>query len=1070
MDGKYHVGFPWKISPYLLPKNQIFAKARLNLLAKRIRKDPLFRTKFTETMADYIDQGFLERVPENELYGSPIDHYIPLHGVSHPRKEKLRIVFDAAARYPNASGDPVCINDYLYDGPNDMNTMVGVLLRFRREYIPLVADIEKMYLMVKVCPDRERNALRVLWYENGDIDSEPITLRATVHVFGVKSSGFVARRALKQTGIDNKDSFDAKVVEVLEDSFYVDDCLASFADETTAIDMAQNLVDLCSKGGFKLRKFDSSSKRVLDSLKDDQKGSNNVSSGGTTHLLGMKWDRDNDSFKFSVQDEMFEKPTRRNILSYLARIYDPLGIISPILLDVKNILQHCCKEKMGWDDEINSELSEEIRQWASKLGEVEKISVSRCIKPSNFGSIKSTQLHTLCDAAEKGYCAVSYIRLTNENDEVHVAFLMGKCRVAPVKRQTLPRLELAAAALGAKLCNMISTELKLNIDESYFWCDSKIVLAYISNETKRFQTYVANRVAVIRDLTDINCWRYVPGPVNVSDIGTRGCEPTDHERIQLWLNGPDFLWKSAEDWPVQSPMQLNENQQDEIVETEVCNVVMSDQTSDKEYDFMSELTSRYSEWYRMKRGVAWLIRFTRYCENKYLRNRSVDLKGGKLSIEELNQAENMIVKHVQKKQAIVVEGKPSDKLAKLSPFMSGGICRVGGRLENANMTYEQKHPVVLPKGEHVVKVIIRYHHVSNGHINATQTLAELRKKWWVISGMQSVKSVIRKCRRCSEENARPVSQYMAPLPTSRVNKSRTFQYCGIDYFGPFDVKIGWSVSKRYVVIFSCCVTRAVHFEIAHSLDTSSFLSALTRFAARRGWPDECYCDNATNLRSGAAELKINLDELNQDKIHEFCVQRNIRWNFSPPSGSHFGGHYERLIRSARRALRGLTSERVFTDEVLSTLFSQVEQIMNSRPLTSITDCVDDLEPLTPNMILLLQPNLPLPLVKDNVSSEFTRKWWKMCQHLSDQFWKRFQTEYVSLLQTRQKWLKPHRNLKVNDLVLLTGEAMPRGKWPLGRIIQVIPSDDGLVRRVKVKTVTGVKERPIHKMCLLELDE
>ena len=362
--------------------------------------------------------------------------------------------------------------------------------------------------------------------------------------------------------------------------------------------------------------------------------------------------------------------------------------------------------------------------------------------------------------------------------------------------------------------------------------------------------------------------------------------------------------------------------------------------------------------------------------------------------------------------------------------MLNGICRVGGRIENANMPYEQKHPMVLPKGTHITKVLIRDCHESHGHINATQTLASLRQKWWVINGMQSVKSVIKKCRHCIEENTRPMSQYMAPLPASRVNKSHAFQFCGIDYFGPFDVQVGRSIHKRYVVIFACCVTRAVHFEIAHSLDTSSFLSALTRFIAGRGRPEVCYCDNATNLRSGATELRVNLDELNQEMIHKFCMQRSIEWKFSPPLGSNFGGHYERLIRSARRALRGFSRERVFTDKVLSTLFSLVEQVMNSRPLTSITDCVDDLEPITPNMLLLLQPNLPLPMVHGEVNAEFTRKWWKRCQCLAHQFWKRFQSENVVLLQARQKWRKPQRNLKVNDLVLMAGESMPRvsGHW------------------------------------------
>ncbi|CAM1318517.1 Uncharacterised protein g6950 [Pycnogonum litorale] len=239
--------------------------------------------------------------------------------------------------------------------------------------------------------------------------------------------------------------------------------------------------------------------------------------------------------------------------------------------------------------------------------------------------------------------------------------------------------------------------------------------------------------------------------------------------------------------------------------------------------------------------------------------------------------------------------------------------------------------------------------------------------------------------------------------------------------------------------------------------------------ARKGRPEVCYCDNGTNLKAGAKELSVNLDKLNQSKINEFCNQRHIEWKFSPPLGSHFGGHYERLIRSVRRVLRGLSTERVYTDEILPTLMNLVEQIINDRQLSPVTDCVDDLDPLTPNMLLHIIPNPPLSIANVEINVEFTKKWWKRCQHYANEFWKRFISEYIVHLQIRKKWLKPQRNFKVNDLVLLNGESMPRGKWSLGRIVESIPSEDGFVRRVKLRTITGIKERPIHKLCLLELN-
>ena len=286
---------------------------------------------------------------------------------------------------------------------------------------------------------------------------------------------------------------------------------------------------------------------------------------------------------------------------------------------------------------------------------------------------------------------------------------------------------------------------------------------------------------------------------------------------------------------------------------------------------------------------------------------------------------------------------------------------------------------------------------------------------------------------------------MADLPESRVLAEQPpFTSVGVDYFGPFQVRRGRSLVKRYGVIFTCLAIRAVHLEIAHSLDTDSFLLALRRFIARRGQVREIHSDNGSNFASGERELRDAVLEWNQEKIHNSLLQKNIKWSFSPPYGSHFGGIWERCIRTVRKILQALLREQVTDDESLATLMCE-ESIMNSRPITTVSSDPKDNEPLTPNHLLLLKSDVVLPPGLFNKEDSLSRRRWRQVQYLADLFWRRWSKEYLPLLQLRQKWLKPKRNLAVGDVVLVSTEALHRNSWPLGRIVETFPDKRGFVR-------------------------
>ena len=308
---------------------------------------------------------------------------------------------------------------------------------------------------------------------------------------------------------------------------------------------------------------------------------------------------------------------------------------------------------------------------------------------------------------------------------------------------------------------------------------------------------------------------------------------------------------------------------------------------------------------------------------------------------------------------------------------------------------------------------------------------------------------------------------MADLPKDRLQPDKPpFSHVGVDYFGPFLVKRGRSTVKRYGVMFTCLVTRAVHMEIAHTLDTDSCLSAIRRFVCRRGQVSIIRSDNGTNFVAAERELRDAIQHWNQAKIQDTLRHRGVEWIFNPPAGSHFGGIWERQIRSVRKILKSVLKEQVVDDESLQTLMCEVEAIMNDRPITKSSDDVNDLEALTPNHILLLkrQPLLPPGLFEKE--DLYSRRRWKQVQYLANLFWRRWVREYLPLLQERQKWTQVSQNLTPGDVVMIVDDSAPRNSWVLGKVIKTMPDAKGLVRRVLVKTKSNTLERPVEKLCLV----
>ena len=1068
VNGHYQLSLPWKYENPYLPNDKYLAEARLKMLKRRLHKDEDLYEKYTRSINEYVDKGYARRVPDSELQNKERVWYLPHHPVINPNKPgKVRVVFDCAAKYKDTS-----LNDQLLQGPDLTNTLFGVLTRFRQEPVAIMADIEGMFNQVRVDPE-DVDALKFLWWPNDDMSKDPIEMQMLVHLFGATSSPSCASFCLRKTAADQASDFQPETSETVNKNFYVDDLLKSVPTPEEAITLKDELKEMLQRGGFNLTKWSSNNKEVRLTITDDEKAKSlkNLSLDEdlpNERALGVLWDVNED--KFRIKAEVQDKPlTRRGILSVTSSVYDPLGMVGPFILPAKKLIQDLCRENYKWDEPIPEIHAQRWEQWLNDLPVMSTVSIDRCVKPQGFTDINRVELHTFADASEIGYGAVSYIRLLNSSGNYHVAFMGGRSRLAPLKNVTIPRLELSAAVLAVELAHKILDELELTIDELIYWTDSTSVLQYINNQSRRFKVYVANRISAIHERSEPNQWKYVRSADNPADDASRGLKGHEMTTDDRWFKGPPFLWRDRAEWPVQPDCvpELSQDHEELKKEFHVQQATINESCQLKEF------IERYSKWYHLKKATAWLLRYKSYIMSKHGR-KDVTVKSGSLTVEEIEEGGREVIKYVQRqhfeKEINRVNRKEpvqkTSKLVKLNPTIKDGLLVVGGRLENASISDKLKHPVIIPDS-HISSLLVEYYHKESGHGGKEHVLSLLRQNYWVIKARSAVRRYLNRCLICKRRSASPMQQMMADLPADRITPEKPpFAHVGIDCFGPFMVKRGRSQEKRYGCIFTCLVTRAVHIEVLHSLETDSFIDALQRFISRRGRPEIIRSDNGTNFKGGQRELREELEKWNQEKIKNFLQQKQIKWLCNPPTASNFGGVWERLIRSVRSTLSVIMKQQPVYDETLSTLMTQVEGILNSRPLTKTSDDPADDEPLTPNHLLLLRGNKPMPPGSFTKNDALVRRW-KQSQYLADLFWKRWLKEYLPLLQERQTWIRPKKNVSVGDLVLTKEEKNPRGQWPLARVIEVYKGKDGLVRSVQIKTEDGVLVRPVNKLCLLE---
>ncbi|XP_055622897.1 uncharacterized protein LOC129766397 [Toxorhynchites rutilus septentrionalis] len=928
-----------------------------------------------------------------------------------------------------------------------------------------------MFLRILMSP-LDQHCQRIIWCEQDGTIAEYVV---TVMTFGAKCSPSCAQFVINENAARFTAQF-PEAVEAIRKCHYVDDMLVSVDTEEEAIKLSKDIQHIHLQGGSTMRNWISNSPAVLQALGEPGQVEKNLGVDNEAVLekiLGMWWDTRTDTFRYKLSTQRNQEllsgskhPTKRDVLRVLMSVYDPLGLISHYMIYLKLLFQEIWRMGSSWDDEIGENQLIKWNNWLQLLPEVESVRIPRCyhLSPSR-GRLRTIELHTFVDASELGYAAVCYFRFI-EGDRISCSLVGSKSRVAPIKFVSIPRLELQAAVIGTRLARSIEEGHSIRVDRRVFWTDARDVICWLKSDHRKYSQFVAFRVGEILEVTNIEEWRWIRGKINVADEGTKWDGTPNFDVNCRWFAGPPFLSKSTSDWP---KALINE---DTVEELRPRLLHHHAQVAD---DILRP--DDHSNWTRLLRLTALVQRFP----NNIKRKRTNEgLLLGPLTSEELLAASNYLYKRAQwdcyqDEMSMLSAGRTNlpktSSLYKVSPYIDrAGVMRIRGRIDICDFANENtQFPIALPRQHPLTKLVLQDVHEKYHHQCNETFVNEVRRKFNISRVRVECDRVRRKCVRCKIRLAKPDPPMMANLPKERLAAFvRPFSYVGVDYFGPYQVTVGRRMEKRYGVLITCLTTRAIHIELASSLSTDSCIMALRNCFSRRGTPVQIISDRGTNFVGASKELKAALAQVEINKLMKEFTTASTSWIFNPPASPHMGGIWERMIQTIKKILEEIKPRRLPTDEVLRNLMIEIENIVNSRPLTHVPVDDESSPALTPNHFLVGSSNGSKPLVPYDDGALVMRQSWKTSQLLANYFWKRWVLEYTPVITRRAKWFRPAKPIKIGDIVIVVDSSFPRNCWPKGRIIAVKASKDGQVRSATVQTESGIYERPAVKLAVLDI--
>ncbi|UYV68389.1 hypothetical protein LAZ67_5004188 [Cordylochernes scorpioides] len=780
-SGRYEVHLPWIEPAQKLKENKSHAEKRLRKMTEDLKKRGFYH-HYNKIFEEWEENGIIERIQTDK--DDTLEYFLPHRAVvkSGSSTTPVRPVFDASCKTKGGWS----LNDCLAKGPNLLELIPDIMLRFRLNKIGVIADIEKAFLQISVAKE-DRQFLRFLWWEDGKQENLRIYQHKRV-VFGVTSSPFLLAATLKL----HLEQYEREVIPLLK-CMYMDNCVNSVTSLEEAQVFQQQSIDLLSPAGFNLREW--------------QMGGPGIVNGENISVLGMKWDTADDTLTISDKlmmtptyksldqendaeiENQTHKLTKRIMLSEAHAVFDPLGLFSPFTIVPKIILQQCWKSELKWDQPVPEDIVKKFVEWQSQIPELLSVRIPRWVMRDGF---EQASLHVFCDASQDAYATCIYLR-TVKNEEVNVQLIASKARVAPKKKLTIPRLELMSCLIGSRLTKqvmkIISESIAIPETNIWFWTDSSTALRWIQNE-KPWATFVRNRVNEICSISKKENWHHVSGVNNPADLPSRGSSVKkliEHK----WWEGPSFLLGEEASWNQFDPIFDEEEINKELKKT--VNIAVNS-TKD---NFMDKLE--------------------RKTVSDESRPRQHDKMPKEISVEEFEEAEKVVLQHIQ----LISFGRDDKRINKLNAFTDEyGLYRIKSQLYFGEDDYDTRCPIVLLGGKPSSQAFdskrarddVPCRDSNNSTTSETSFLDSKRQ--------ENHKSIISACATCRRYNSKRVQTESIPIPATRIGSTPAFGVIGVDLAGPL---IETGGKKIWVVLYTCAVYRAVHLELTKTVSTEEFL-------------------------------------------------------------------------------------------------------------------------------------------------------------------------------------------------------------------------------------------------------
>ena len=705
----------------------------------------------------------------------------------------------------------------------------------------------------------DQHTHRFLW-RNMEINREPDHYILQRMAFGDKPSGAIAALAMRKTAHSDRENFPGEV-HAIDRNSYVDDLLQS-VDDRDVLDFTRNVEEILLKGGFMVKHW-----IISAAFSQSIAESYNIIQSEKERVLGMVWDPSKDSFHFHVKLNFSKKwknthvepdlnkdnvqaslpvaLTRRMALSQMSKIYDPLGLITPVTLEGKLLMREICAyesaedKKLGWDAELPEHLRDKWKYFFIRMFEIQSLSFQRCVKPDLY--LGNLTLVIFDDASGSAYGAAAYLRWQVRENDFASFLVIAKNRLAPMKAISIPRLELCGAVLSVRLRRTIEEEMDCNFESVIHITDSMIVRAQIQKESYSFQTFVSNRISEIQDKSSPSEWYWIRSELNIADWTTRVRAPEELNSESIWQTGPSFLKLPKEEWPTTQSYECKD-----LPDSKKVVLTVSCVNGLKFLNFEDINVSRFRKPSILINVVAILLKI----------RDSKKFKGFLNSTEQVEYLEKARVEWYKYCQS-VYHGNWKSDLKRLGPQMDeNGVIVVGERLTQVYSSWNSKLPVIIPKGEYA-KLIAKSVH-EEGHLGVDSTVAKIRNEIWIPGVRKIVKGVRKACIRCRILDKEILEQKMGQLPIERLTPSPAFYHTSLDLFGPYNIRDmvkRRSTAKAYGVIFNCLYSRAVYLDLIEGYDARCFKLSLRRFVAMRGYPKRIFSDLGSQLVSASKDLR-----------------------------------------------------------------------------------------------------------------------------------------------------------------------------------------------------------------------